>query len=446
MLVLAIVSLLVPLGVSLRDRVDAEVRLQARSEAEVVAARASAHVSPVQARKLATLARNAASAVRGRVVIVSRGGRIVADSAGTETLGTAYASRPEIAAALRGDLTQVQRQSATLDEEILATAAPILANGRREGAVRITQSVAAVNDAVRRTWLGLGLIGALVLGLGLIAGAYLSRRVSRPILRLNDAAEKVGAGDLTVRAQVEGSAEQQTLARTFNTMTERLATLLAAQTDFVADASHQLRTPLAGLRLHLEDVRGTVTTDEERRSLDACLHETDRLAGIVNELLELSRAGEGHQEVATADPAAALQRAARRFAAPAAQAGCDLRVVAPPPGGRVVCHPSDLDRILDILLENALAYAPGTVVELKAQADEVRVRDHGPGLDRGEEEAVFERFHRGRAGRAGPPGTGLGLAIARDLALRWGGDITVAATPGGGVTATVRLPSAAQAS
>ena len=101
---------------------------------------------------------------------------------------------------------------------------PILSGaGRPAGAVRVTQSVAAVNRAVRRTWLALGLIGLLVLALGLVAGALIARRIARPILRLDDAAERVAGGDLSVRAQIEGSTEQQALARTFNEMTEPAA-------------------------------------------------------------------------------------------------------------------------------------------------------------------------------------------------------------------------------
>jgi signal transduction histidine kinase len=317
---------------------------------------------------------------------------------------------------------------------------PVIADGRARGAVRVTQGVASVNRAVRRSWLGLGAIGALVLALGLVAGALIARRIAQPIVRLDEAAGRVAAGDLTARARVEGSTEQRALARTFNAMTERLATLLATQRDFVADASHQLRTPLTGLRLRLEGARADAADASQQADLGAALDEVDRLSAIVDNLLELSRAGESTQPAATTDPDAAVRRAAARFAGPARSAGCELRVIAPStPPVPVVAHEADLDRILDVLLENALAYGPGRPVELQALGSEIRVRDHGAGIAADEVEAVFERFHRGEAGRSGPQGTGLGLAIARDLARRWGGDVRLQPAAGGGACAVVSL-------
>ena len=445
MLVLAIVALLVPLGLSLRDRVDAEVKLQARSQAEVVAARASPLVAPPQTAALADLARRAGREVRGRVIIVGESGLVLADSAGAAPVGTSYADRPEIATALGGDTAQRRRSSLTLGEDILATAVPIQSGTTRpSGAVRITQSVAAVNRTVLRTWLALGVIGALVLALGLIAGMIIARRISSPILRLDDAARRVAAGDLSVRAQVEGSTEQQALAQSFNKMTARLQTLLAVQRQFVADASHQLRTPLAGLRLRLEEARSEPTTPQQAEDLDAALNEVDRLARIVTDLLELSRAGEDGRVAATTEVAAAVRRAGERFAAPAQAAGCELHVdPGPEPGATVAGHHSDLDRILDVLLENAIAYAPGAPIDLRADGTVIVVRDHGPGPADGEGETAFERFHRGAAARTtAVPGTGLGLPIARDLARRWGGDVTLSGAPDGGAVAQVRLRAA----
>jgi signal transduction histidine kinase len=440
-LVLAIVALLVPLGVSLRDRVDAEVRLQARAQSEVVAARAAPDLNPVRVARLTTLARRAARSVRGRVLIVDQKGAILADSSGIVPRGTSYAGRPEIATALSGNVAQVRRDSQTLGQEILATAAPVLEGGKAIGAVRVTQSVAAVNRAVRRTWLGLGLIGLVVLALGLLVGALVARLIARPIVRLEQAAQQVADGDLDARAVVEGTLEQRTLSRTFNAMTERLVVLLSVQRQFVADASHQLRTPLTGLRLRLEAARGEATTAQQETDLDAAIGEVDRLTGIVNGLLELSQAGEERGSFAADDPAAAVRRAVERFEAPAAIAGCDILAdTGPAPGTPVMIHPRDLDRILDVLIENAISYAPGEPIELDVDGPIIRVRDHGPGLSEGEAEAVFARFHRGRAGvSSGAPGTGIGLAIARDLVRRWDGDVVIGGAPGGGAIAEVEL-------
>jgi len=435
-LLLAIIALEVPLAISLRDRVDAEVRSQARSQADVVAASVAGNLA--DSKLLADTVGSAAEAVRGRVVVTDVDGALLADSAGTDRLGTDYGGRPEIAQALRtGRPVQDRRRSDTLDQEILATAVPVVEAGTRVGAVRVTQSVEAVSRATDRATLGLAAIGLLVLGLGLAAGLVIARQIAGPLRRLDDAAARVADGDLSIRAKVEGSAEQRSLAQTFNGMTARLERLVAGQRDFVADASHQLRTPLAGLRLRLEEARAASDDPDVHEEIDAGMAELDRLAAIISELLLLSQAGEVDAPPERLDLDDAVRRAAARW--DGAEGG-SVRAVQAAPGAPAYCPVADLDKVLDALIENALRYGGGEITVVSRPGG-VEVLDRGPGLDGAELEAVFERFHRGRAGRSGPAGTGLGLAIARELARRWGGDVELANRPEGGAAARITVPA-----
>jgi signal transduction histidine kinase len=435
LLLLAIVALEVPLAISLRDRVDAEVESQARSQADVVAATVSGRLD--DRAGLTEIARTAGATVRGRVVVVNRRGALVADSASTDRLDTFYGDRPEIASAMGGHAVQERRRSDTLDERLLATAVPVLENGEPVGVVRVTQSVDDIAAATRRTTLGLAAIGLLVLVLGLAAGVLIARQIAGPLRRLDHAAAQVAAGDLSVRARVEGSAEQRSLARTFNDMTARLERLVAGQRDFVADASHQLRTPLSGLRLRLEEARAATKDPDVHEEIDAGLAELDRLAAILSELLVLSQAGEVDAPPEALDLDEAVARAAARW--DGSERG-SVTAVEEANGEPAFCPPADLDRVLDALIENGVRYGGGEVT-LVARPGQIIVLDRGPGLAQEELEAVFERFHRGRAGRAGPSGTGLGLPIARELARRWGGDVVLANRPDGGAAARIAVPA-----
>jgi signal transduction histidine kinase len=441
-LLLAIVAFAVPLAINLRARVNAEVRTQAQAQADLVAATAADLLGRVDRPELATLARTAGSTIRGRVLVVDRRGRVLADSSGSSLLGTSYAARPEIATALRGHQIQLSRSSVTLREQILATAVPIVRNDRTVGAVRVTQSVASVQDAIGRAELGLALIAVIVLALGLGVGTLIARQVAGPVLRLQRVARRVAQGDLTARAALEGSREQLSLGVSFNEMTERITRLLDAQREFVADASHQLRTPLTGLRLRLEAARFELSDAPAGAELDAALAEVDRLAETVEELLVLSRAGEHRAEGAWIDLGELVTATFDRWQARARERAMPLERQVDPAAGTVWAARADLERALDVLVENALAYAPaGSAVLISAQSGLITVRDHGSGIAEDELELVFERFHRGRAGRAGPPGSGLGLAIARELARAWGGDLLLANAPGGGAIAFLSLPT-----
>lgn len=204
-LLLAIVALGVPLGLSLSARVSDEVRSQAQGQADLVAATAADLLAPARRGELSALVRSSAAALRGRVLVVNRAGVVLADSASPPELGASYAARPEIAAALSGRRAQIQRASRTLGQEILATAVPVIRNGAPVGAVRATQSVTAVQAAVRRVELWLALIGVVVLALGLAVGVVIARKISRPLGRLEVAARRLAGGDLTARTAIEGS-------------------------------------------------------------------------------------------------------------------------------------------------------------------------------------------------------------------------------------------------
>jgi signal transduction histidine kinase len=421
--------------------VNAEVRTQAQAQADLLAATAADLLAPRYRRALQTMAQKGAASVRGRILVVDATGAVLVDTGSPPQIGVNYESRPEIEAALAGHQVQGERYSQTLHQQILATAVPIIRHGRPVGAVRVTQSVAAVHGAVKSVELRLALIGLLVLLLGLFAGGLIAAQIARPIKRLEQVARRVAHGDLSARATVDGSREQRSLARSFNEMTGRISRLVRAHRDFVADASHQLRTPLTGLRLRLEEAKAIGSSPAAEVELDAAIEEVDRLSHTVEELLVLSRAGERRLAASTVELDELARSAVYRWQQTADGAGIALVLEGKRQGGTAWAAREDLERALDTLLDNALRYSPaGTTVTVRAQHNSIEVRDQGPGLSADEPEVIFERFRRGRAGRSGPPGSGLGLAIARELTREWGGEVTIANRDPAGAVATITMP------
>ncbi|HEY7706688.1 MAG TPA: ATP-binding protein [Gaiellaceae bacterium] len=440
-LVLVIVALEVPLILNVARRVDTEVKAQAAADAQLVAASAAAELGTRDVADLRRIVDRASEDSGGRVLVVDRDGVVVADS--SEQTGN-YGDRPEVREALDGRISQGRRFSDTLDQTLLYTAVPVVVQGDVGGAVRVTQSVDAIDRRVRRDVLGLIGIGLVALVLGLAFAWFLAGTLARPLQRLAATARRVEAGDLGARAEPEGSTENREVAHAFNDMTGRLEQVLVAQREFVANASHQLRTPLTGLRLRLE-AASLKAGPELSGELEAAEREVERLARLLTALLTLAREGDrppAGQAVSVAD---ALERAAERWEERAEQGGHRLERDC-----RDASHASvsdeDLAIMLDNLIENALVYSPdgGTVtLECDRAGAEVTVAvsDEGPGLTPGEEDRVFERFARGSSG-GGAPGTGLGLAIVATLARRWGGSARIGNRPSGGARAEIRLPAA----
>jgi signal transduction histidine kinase len=437
-LVLVIVALEVPLVLNVSRRVDAEVKGQAAAQAQLVAASASGRMD--DADELRRIAREASRDVGGRVIVVDSRGRLVADSAPLQQ--GSYGDRPEIRAALQGRISQGRRFSDTLGESLLYTAVPVVQGGSRVGAVRVTQAVDAIDRRVRRDVLGLIGIGLIALVLGLAFAWVLAGTLARPLQRLAVAARRVEAGDLEARAEPEGSTEHREVAHAFNDMTERLGQVLEAQRQFVANASHQLRTPLTGLQLRLESA-SLNAGPELAAELEAAEQEVRRLARLLTALLTLAREGDRPPPRSAVSLGDAVEQAAERWADRARSGGHELSAVCRE-DAVAGASPEDLAIILDNLIENALNYSPGGAVTVECGRDGAQaylaVLDEGPGLEPGEEEGIFERFARGSGGR-GAPGTGLGLALVATLARRWGGSARIANRPEGGARAEVRLPA-----
>jgi signal transduction histidine kinase len=377
-----------------------------------------------------------------RVVVVDRNGVTVADSDPPAPGRRDLSTRPEIAAALRGRRTVGSRSSATLGGAFTYVAVPVASRGQVYGAVRITYSTSAVDARVRRVWLALGAAGAVVLAVVALVGFALARSMTRPLRALEQATSALARGELDSRAAVDaGPPELRQLAAAFDDMAARLGRLLGAQHAFVADASHQLRTPLTALRLRLENLEPAVPSDDAG-NLRAAISETARLTRLVDGLLVLARAEATTpvvREVVDAAAVAADRRAA--WAPLAAENGVALTLESGTPAP-VWALPGALEQVLDNLLANALRHAPaGSQAHLATRRVggwiELHVIDQGPGMTSDQRERAFGRFWR--APGADQEGSGLGLAIVRQLLDASGGVAELRPNPDGGLDAVARL-------
>jgi two-component system, OmpR family, sensor kinase len=439
-LLAVLIALLLPLTLNISRRVDAEIKAEALGQVSLVATSAADEIN--RPDRLRDLVDGSAESLGGRLIVTDQEGRIVADSAGSGLEGADYGDRPEVAAALTGENSQGRRDSELLGEELLFTAAPVIENGRTVGTVRATQSVAAVNDAVRDDALVLVGAGAAALLLGVGVAWVLAGFLTRPLESLTATARRVAGGDLDARAPERGSREQRQVATAFNEMTSRLQGALEAQREFVANASHQLRTPLTGLRLRLEAAGDTTDDPGVREELVAAEEEVERLTALLSNLLVLAREGQEPPEPEPVDLERRAMEARERWDAEAGAGGHRIRLEGDP-GVRAMASPDDVGIMLDNLIENALKYTGeggDVLIEWGRHGDRgfVAVSDEGPGLEAGEHELMLDRFARGRG--ATVAGTGLGLAIVSALARRWSGSIELHDREPRGLRAEVTLP------
>ncbi len=290
--------------------------------------------------------------------------------------------------------------------------------------------------------------GGVVLALVFVVGYALAWVFARRIRRLERAADRIANGMFDEPVVDTGQDEVGELARAFERMRRRLAQLDHARREFIANASHELRTPVFSLGGFLELFADEELDEETRREFLTTMREQVlRLEKLATELLDLSRLDAGHidldREAVALDGVA--QTAAAEFTAVALQSGHDLDVEAPEP----VLAIADEQRLLQIariLLENALVHTPGgTRVRVRVNEDRGRARlaviDDGPGVDEAEAANIFERFYRVDGTQAS--GSGLGLAIARELARLMGGSLELERLDGH-TTFAVTLPAAAR--
>jgi signal transduction histidine kinase len=440
--VLAVV--VVPLGLTFARREHDRLVFDIERDAQAVAARVEEALETGVAPSIGDVPTDYV-ATGARIVVVDDAGISVADSDEPAGPRRDFSTRPEIAAALAGRRTTGTRQSETLGRGLLYVAVPVASSGVVHGAVRITYPTSAVDARVLSMWLRLGALSGVVLVMVALVGMALARSVTRPVRRLETAAEQLAAGDLTARVDVAGGApELRALARTFNLMASRLAQLVGSQRRFVADASHQLRTPLTALSLRLETLEPAVPPTA-RPKLEAALAETGRLARLVDSLLVLARNDAATVELAAADLRSVAAERVASWGPVAHERGVDLVVEGAGPIA-VRAPAGALEQILDNLLSNALDVAPeGSAVRVRIARDgagvELHVIDQGPGMPPEVREHAFERFWR-------PPGAtgegfGLGLAIVDQLARSCGGEACLRPGSGGrGLDATVRLAAA----
>jgi signal transduction histidine kinase len=264
----------------------------------------------------------------------------------------------------------------------------------------------------------------------MIAAWYGAKLLTRPIQRLSDAAERLSENLDSPPLDESGPKEARQAAHTFNLMQQRIREQVQQRARMLGAVSHDLRTPLSRLKLRLENISDEKLQGQMRQDLDDMIGMLDATLTYLHE-----------QRTSEALQLMDVQALVESLCENAQDQGADVQVnghCAPLP-----VQPMALRSCLNNLMDNALRYAGQARIELQDQREQllIHVIDHGPGIAADKREAVFEPFYRLEGSRnRNSGGVGLGMTIAREAAQRLGGQLNLEETPGGGLTAIIRLP------
>jgi len=440
-----LIALEVPLALGYRDHEMDQLRSGIERDAFVLSSFVSDSFIGGTPVDYAAIVSNYSDKTDGRVVIVDSSGDVLADSEPAAAGQRNFLSRPEISEALNRQIATGTRYSTTLGTGLLYVAVPISVGDKVLGAIRVSYSTRQVDAKVHRYWLLLLAAALITLLLAAALGVFFARWVTKPIAQLRDAAIRIGDGELSARAdQTWGPPEIKDLATAFNSTAVRLEDLVTAQEQFVADASHQLRTPLTALRLRLEMLEfdsGDAVNDD----LDGARSEVQRMSRMIDGLLALARA---ERTVGSRPDRLALSPALSDRAAvwqPLASER-DVELIADGAGLRARCSLDMLTQVLDNLIANALEVAPPrSTLTINAMTEDsasgpvvaIHVIDEGPGLSDEQRDRAFDRFWRATNERGDLGGTGLGLAIVKKLVESEGGRVELRRSESGGLDAVL---------
>jgi signal transduction histidine kinase len=364
----------------------------------------------------------------------------VLDLHGREVVRTGapvFAADRLVAVALAG------RQKTAYVADRVVAAVPIVADARTRGVVVVARNDDPVEQRVTRLWLTLGAVALFALVASVALGLAAARWIGRPMRALRAVAHEWSEGELTSRAEsASGPPEVREIASTLNSMAARLDALVNGSRAVVADVSHQLRTPLAAMRLRLELLRDELDPHPGLHDdVVLLLEEVARLSRLVDGMLATARAESSEPRPVSVDVAAVARERRQAWQPVAADRGVRIEVDADDGSVAALVTPGHLEQVLDNLLDNALEVLPdgGRVdIVVRRQGERIRltVADDGPGMSSERQETAFRRFSSGRQS----PGSGLGLAIVHRLVTVDGGAVTLASDPGAGTQVTVELP------
>jgi signal transduction histidine kinase len=381
----AVLVLGVPLGIVgtglLRQRAVARLEREADSAAVVVGRRLRDH-RPVNEAAVAELARPG-----HRLVVVLPGGARVAGGA------------------------NVGRE-------------PLRAEAARAGALRVTALAPAVErtDGAGGVWLAVIVLSLLAVGTAVALALVQARRLAAPMERLARRAGRVADSGVSVDAHPTGIAEIDRIGAALADADRRVEEVLRREREFSDNASHQLRTPLAGLRMRLEELRALASSDAAADEADAAIAQADRLMDTIEHLEALARGRAA--EPATADLAQVVAGHVVAAWAPRFAAAGRILTATPSDGVDARLAPETARQVVDVLLDNALRHGAGATavtVTTDGRWARLRVADDGPGVAPARTAKLFER-----GWSSGNGGGGVGLAVARDLVRAEGGDLSLA--------------------